>query len=66
LVVRLLGAFVNLSQMNAHSGAIPKSFSSSESSQLHMGLGIVCGMCGMCGSPNANGEIKCLMSVIVY
>lgn len=60
---------VNALQMNAHSGAMPKSFSSSESSQLHggAGLGVAFFSCdGTKGGTNANGEIRCLMSFIVY
>lgn len=56
-------------QTNAHSGAMPKSFSSSELSQLHggAGLGVAFFACnGTEGGTNAKGEIKCLMSVIVY
>ena len=57
-------------QMNAHSGAIPKSLSSSES-QLHRGacLGI-CLICILRLLPDAeginlNGETRCLMSVMI-
>ena len=58
---------VNALQMNAHSGAIPKSFSSSELSQLHggAGLGVALFACdGTEGGTNAKGEIRCLMSFI--
>jgi hypothetical protein len=58
---------VDALQTNAHSGAMPKSFSSSESSQLHggAGLGVAFFACdGTEGGTNAKGEIRCLMSVI--
>jgi hypothetical protein len=56
---------VNALQTNAHSGAMPKSFSSSESSQLHGGAGLdVLFACDASEGTNAKGEIKCLMSVI--
>jgi len=53
-------------QTNAHSGAIPKSFSSSES-QLHggAGLGVAFFACdGTEDGTNTNGETRCLMSDI--
>jgi hypothetical protein len=52
-------------QTNAHSGAIPKLFSSSES-QLHggAGLGVAFFFAAVKGT-NVNGEIRCLRSVIV-
>ena len=60
---------VNALQTNAHSGAIPKSFSSSESSQLHGGacLGVAFAFAFLTTTEgtNANGETKCLRSVIV-
>jgi hypothetical protein len=60
---------VNALQMNAHSGAIPNSFSSSESSQLHGGAGLgvlaVVAVVGMAPEgTNTNGETKCLRSAI--
>ena len=55
---------LNELQANAHSGAIPKSFSSSES-QLHggawLGVFFVDGIVGII----ENGEIRCLMSVMM-
>jgi hypothetical protein len=55
---------LNVLQANAHSGAIPKSFSSSES-QLHggacLGVFFVDGIVGII----ENGEIRCLMSVMM-
>jgi hypothetical protein len=53
-------------QINAHSGAIPKSCSSSES-QLHggAGLGVAFFACdGTEDGTNTNGETRCLMSDI--
>jgi hypothetical protein len=66
---------VNALQTNAHSGAIPNSFSSSESSQLHGGAGLgvlavvavvyVVYVVGMAPEgTNTNGETKCLRSAI--
>ena len=66
---------VNALQMNAHSGAIPNSFSSSESSQLHGGAGLgvlavlavvaIVAVVGMAPEgTNTNGETKCLRSAI--
>ena len=56
-----------LLQTNAHSGAIPKSFSSSES-QLHGGAGLgttfFAAAVAVKGT-NVNGETRCLRSVIV-
>ena len=59
------GEFFAPLQMNAHSGAMPKSFSSSES-QLHRGacLGIAFVDEASEGT-NTNGETRCLRSVIV-
>jgi hypothetical protein len=54
---------VNALQTNAHSRAIPKS---SSSSQLHMDLGnVVCVARDISGS-NPNGELRRLMSDMVY
>jgi hypothetical protein len=63
---------VNALQTNAHSGAIPNSFSSSESSQLHGGAGLgvlaivaIVAVVGMAPEgTNTNGETKCLRSAI--
>jgi hypothetical protein len=52
-------------QTNAHSGAIPKSFSSSES-QLHGGACLGDAFFAMLASEgtSTNGETRCLMSVM--
>jgi len=56
----------NPMQTNAHSGAIPKLFSSSES-QLHGGACLGDAFFAMLASEegtSTNGEIRCLMSVM--